>query len=113
VHALSTVDGFTVCIDLDALAGTSTAALDLKLRPNAHKLQVQDRGTPVAVVQTDTFDVTNPPPPTKRTIQPVAPKANESTGMPWWLVVVAIGGIGAALGATTRRAHTAPDPTET
>jgi hypothetical protein len=63
VHALATADRFTVCIDVDALAGRSDlASLDLKLSRNAPTLSVTTtNGKPLALINTASYQVSNPP----------------------------------------------------
>jgi hypothetical protein len=102
IHALDTVNEFTVCIDLHALEGRSDiAALDLRLRPEADELDVTAAGTPVAVVHTETFEVTNPPsPPAKSAVVQAVPEAKDGGSTPWGWIVAAVGGLVVALAAT-------------
>jgi hypothetical protein len=109
VHALSTVDRFTVCIDLHALAGRSTAGLDLKLRPQIDKLEVRMAGTPVSVIQTDTFEVTNPPQQPKR-IAEAAAQDEDNGSSQWWPAVGVALTAGLVLTAAARRKKTNADP---
>ena len=59
VHALSTVDTYTVCIDLDSLEGRSDlSVLELALNPRTNILVVKRAGAVVATINTDGFEVT-------------------------------------------------------
>ena len=91
VHALSTVDEFTVCIDLDNLAGRSDiGTMILRLRPKTHTLEVASAGSPVALVDTESFEASPPPRPAA-----AKPEAGEAE-IPWLPIaaltfVVAVG----------------------
>jgi hypothetical protein len=80
VHALSTVDKYTVCIDLDALEGRrDVAALRLGLRPRDHTLAVAAAHGSVALINTDTFEVATPPAPRA----PEGQASGDASGIPW------------------------------
>ena len=113
VHALSTVDKFTVCIDLDGLEGRSDLeALDLSLRPGSHRLAVTSAGTPLALIDTGTFEVTTPPAAatTKPTPRPQTAKEEApSSGVPWLpLAAIALALTGALAAAKTRQTQQKP-----
>jgi hypothetical protein len=99
VHALSTVDKFTVCIDLDALKGRSDlASLALELRPETKLLAVTAAGSPVALVKTDSFEVTAPPAPAAKRPSPAAgPTARAAGGGGSTLQWLALGALATAL----------------
>ncbi|MEA2423818.1 MAG: hypothetical protein QOH13_228 [Thermoleophilaceae bacterium] len=103
VHALSTVDKFTVCIDLDGLKGRrDLASLALDLRPGTKTLAVTAAGTPVALVKTDSFEVTAPPTPAPRRPSPTAGAAGSGRSTLQWL---ALGALATALAAAAATAH--------
>jgi hypothetical protein len=89
VHALSTVDNFTVCIDLEALEGREDlASLRLELGRNDHTLAVNDSSGPVALVDTESFVVSTPPAAATATpaaATTAAPKgrSEDPTEIPW------------------------------
>ena len=110
VHALSTVDEFTVCIDLDALEGRAdSATLGLKLRPDGNVLEVTAAGKPAALVHMDSFEVTTPPAPPHKRVSSTAPGGeSESQGSLWWLVAGGIALAGLAVAAIVSRALRVP-----
>jgi hypothetical protein len=108
VHALSTVDEFTVCIDLDALEGrTDIAALGLKLSPESHALAVTAKQGPLALIDTETFEVTERPAMLR---QPAAGGPREATApadrggrdLPW-LVIASCAALAAGTATLARR----------
>lgn len=109
IHALSTAQTYTMCIDLDNLAQRSdVAAMTLKLRPGGHRLDVIAGGAPVASVNTGSFEVSTPLPAQPAASPKAQPKPQEpgNGGTPWWLIA---GGAGLALAgaaATARHART-------
>ncbi|MFL5842578.1 MAG: hypothetical protein ACJ77Z_19195 [Thermoleophilaceae bacterium] len=108
VHALSTADRFTMCIDLDALAGRSDlASLNLKLSPNEPTLTVTGANRkPLALINTESFEVTEPPA-TATTAPRKEPTAeNGNTNTPKIIAIaLAAGLVLAALAAMTRQAR--------
>jgi DNA-binding beta-propeller fold protein YncE len=108
VHALSTADRFTMCIDLDALAGRADlTSLSLKLSPNEPTLNVTGpNGKPVALINTESFEVTEPPA-TATTAPRKEPTAeSDSTNAPKIIAIaLAAGLLLAALAAVTRQAR--------
>jgi hypothetical protein len=85
VHALSTVDKYTVCIDLDALEGRrDLSSLDLRLTPATDTLAVTASGAAVAEINTASFEVTTPPapPPAAANVAARHPR-EDSTDLPW------------------------------
>ena len=90
IHALDTENGSAVCIDLDALAEhRNVLRLSLLPSPDGTTLDVVDLGDPIASVDLETFDVSEPPGPDAA----VASADDGSDLMPW----VAIAGGGALL----------------
>lgn len=86
VHALDTLGGRAVCIDVHALAdrpgfrgalGNNAQRFGLALSGDGGELTVLDRGEPVALVDTRTFEVSEPPEPT------------DSNGITWPLLALA------------------------
>jgi DNA-binding beta-propeller fold protein YncE len=105
VHALSTADRFTMCIDLDALAGRSDlASLSLKLSPNEPTLNVTGtNGKPVALINPESFQVTEPPA-TATTAPRKEPTAEENRAQAPWIIVLALAAaVLLAAGATITR----------
>jgi hypothetical protein len=96
IHALDTVEGEAVCIDLDALADRgrqSLYRLGFELSADGGTLSVLDPGrpvadsapgpgTPVAFVDTATFEVSEPR-------APDAAAEEEGGGLPWPIIAVA------------------------
>jgi hypothetical protein len=83
IHALDTVDGRAVCIDVHPLAGHA-ALRNFFPRPVARfelaagdELTVLDQGQPIALVDTQTFEVRDPS------------EASDANGFPWAVLVVA------------------------
>jgi hypothetical protein len=83
IHALDTVDGLTVCIDVHPLAGHA-ALRNFFPRPVSRfelaagdELTVLDQGQPIALVDTQTFEVRDPS------------EASDANGFPWAVLVVA------------------------
>ena len=98
IHALSSNDRFTVCIDLDALAGRSDlAVLRMKMVDNGVRV-LNGKGTPLLRVDTGTFEVSQIAT-SQRTIQKptraeATPKNNDTP-----LALIALGVV-ATIGAT-------------
>ena len=83
IHALDTVDGRAVCIDVHPLAGHA-ALRNFFPRPISRfelaagdELTVLDQGQPIALVDTQTFEVSDPS------------EASDASGFPWAVLVVA------------------------
>jgi hypothetical protein len=83
IHALDTVDGRAVCIDVHPLAGHA-ALRNFFPRPVSRfelaagdELTVLDQGQPIALVDTQTFEVRDPS------------EASDANGFPWAVLVVA------------------------
>jgi hypothetical protein len=84
IHALSTVDTFTVCIDLEALEGRPDLdTLSLALDDNTLAVKTGS-GTPIVNVDTETFEVTEAPA-VPATRSPTTPRAQADTpeDIPW------------------------------
>ena len=84
IHALSTVDTYTVCIDLEALEGRPDLnTLQLGLDDNTLAVKTSS-GTPLVNVHTGTFEVTEAPA-TPATPPPATPKgrAESPADIPW------------------------------
>jgi hypothetical protein len=107
VHALSTIDKFTVCVDLDNLAGRNdVATMALKLHPRTHTLDVAAAGKPLALVDTKSYEVTTPRP-------AAAPRRSYPTtdsGTPWWLITGGAGLVLAAALAAAKHLQKQPNP---
>jgi hypothetical protein len=90
VHALSTVDTYTVCIDLDSLEGRGDlSVLDLALNPRTNILAVKRAGAVVATINTDGFEVTAV---RAAPASHVAAANNAPRDIPWLIVgLVAVG----------------------
>jgi hypothetical protein len=101
VHALSTVDSFTVCIDLDGLAGRRDFdAMSLRLQPGGRLLDVTAAGTPVARVDMGSFEATTLPAPRRAGASRTADHQPQPDGrnFPWF----ALGGIALVAAAAVR-----------
>jgi hypothetical protein len=89
VHALSTVNSYTVCIDLDSLIGrTDLSTLTLALNPETNILAVKRGHAMLATINTDGFQVTaaRAAPPSHAAAPKEAPR-----DIPWLIVgVVAV-----------------------
>jgi hypothetical protein len=108
IHALSTSQTYTMCIDLDNLAQRSdVAAMTLKLRPGGDRLDVIAGGAPVASVDTGSFEVTTrvPQPSASPPPQP-KPKEPDNGGTPWWLIAATAGLALAGAAAKAKHART-------
>src|SRR3954451_20312999 len=95
VHALSTVDTYTVCIDLDSLEGRNDlSTLGLALNPRTKTLAVKRAGAVLATINTDGFEVTavRAAPPSR-----VAAPNDGPRDIPWLIVGLVI----VAVAATT------------
>jgi hypothetical protein len=115
VHALSTVDKYTVCIDLDALEGRrDLASLGLELSPRSHTLAVTAAHGPLALIDTASFEVRTPPkaPKSESQAAPVPEQRHDKSTL-WWLVIGAAGLGLAAAGAAAKRLQKRPNPTQT
>jgi DNA-binding beta-propeller fold protein YncE len=103
IHALQSAEGFTVCIDLDALEGRSDlASLTLGMGPDA--VTVKDaKSTPLLRVATESFEVTEPAPPAKATATPrVTTTPNEQDSPRYGLyTVLALATLAGLAGLTT------------
>ncbi|MGH2952925.1 MAG: hypothetical protein ACRDK9_02740 [Solirubrobacterales bacterium] len=100
IHALDTKRGTAVCIDLPALDGVRDLnALGLDPDPSGTGLAVTRRGDPGALVDSETFEVSQPPDPR------AAPEAEgDGGGGPiGWIAVGAGALILVAVGALVRR----------
>jgi hypothetical protein len=106
VHALATVDRFTVCIDVHEIAGRpDLASLRLRLSPDAGTVTVTNgKAQPLALINTKSFQVSKPAAPTPRK-EPAAESAGTSTPRTI-AITVAAAVILAAAAAATR--HTRP-----
>lgn len=101
IHALDTETGTAACIDLEGGLVQPGRVFRMNLEPSADgsTLAVVDRGTPVAVVDTETFEVTEP-----------AVEADDSAagtgsggGLRSALAAVALGASGVVFAAVVRR----------
>ena len=116
VHALATADTFTVCIDLDGLAGRrDIAAMRMGLNPASHALDVTTGGKPVARIDTESFEVTTPAAPPAATAsakQAPKPKEPDTSGTLWWLVIAAAGLALAGAAAGAKHLQKRPNATQ-
>jgi DNA-binding beta-propeller fold protein YncE len=103
VHALDTVAGRAVCIDMPILEDFSfnrLHRLELAVNPDGSALDVVDRKTPVATVDASTFEVSTPS------------EAADSVGggLPWSAIVAAtaLAALVAAASLIARRRHREP-----
>jgi hypothetical protein len=62
IHALDTQASTAVCIDLDEVKPRDLYQLGLNIDPGSGQLTVLDQGSPVAIVDPQTFSVSDPPP---------------------------------------------------
>ena len=98
IHALDTRDATAACIDLHGLAGyPGLMELRLALDPSGGRLVVDDRGLRLAVVDTKTFEVSQPPP------SPKPQAGDDDGGLP--AIPLALAGLAllAGLAAAARR----------
>jgi hypothetical protein len=99
IHALDTVDGLAVCIDLDTVSSNAVSRSSFTANADGSELTLTDRKSgPVALVDTQTFEVHDPS------------EEDGGTGVPWVLVVLgAAAGLAAwALAHALRRRRVAP-----
>jgi hypothetical protein len=114
VHALATVDRFTICIDIHAIAGrTDLTSLHLKLSPDARTLNITDTtGKPLALVSTASYQATKArvtPAPAAAATAAAAAAETKDTNVPTITAtaLVAAALVLAAATALTRRARKA------
>jgi hypothetical protein len=101
IHALDTQRGAAVCIDLDQGFINSRQVFRMKLEPSdGSTLTVAHKGTPVAIVDTETLEVSEPPKPEAEQ-RPGEPE--ESGGVPWALVGLAALGASGVVATGLRR----------
>jgi hypothetical protein len=93
VHALDTVEGTTVCIDLVPLEGRRAYRLGIELSADGQILNVIERGEAVAAVDTETLEV----------IEPDRPEVEESTAGIWATLGLVAAGIALIAGSVLRR----------
>jgi hypothetical protein len=110
VHALDTTSRQAHCIDLDALVGLDLADTGLSLGAGGKTLTVRVGPKPVALINTRTFEVTEP---TATVLAPVpAAASTPDNGRPWPLIGVGGGllllGAAALALALRRRRKLAP-----
>jgi hypothetical protein len=85
IHALDTSGRTAVCIDVHGLAGhPSLFDLRLDVSGDGGTIAVLDGGNPVALANTATFEVSEPPDPAAEASEPAAQQEND--GLPWLLV---------------------------
>jgi hypothetical protein len=108
IHALDTERGVAACIDLDPLADqrNNLFRMDLEPSPDGSSLSVVDRGQPLVTVDTETFDVTEVPPPT------AASSRTDEGFDPGWLALGAGAVLLAGVAVLIRRRGQPDDPNE-
>lgn len=100
VHALDTVEGRAVCVDLDGLvARDETGRVDMAMDPDTGQLALTARKVPLAFIDTGSLEASAPG---------AAPSdTNDGGGFPWILVVIVAGlalvGGGTAMAVRHRR----------
>jgi hypothetical protein len=109
VHALDTSSRKAHCIDLDALVGFDLGNVGMSLGARGKTLTVRVGPEPIAVIDTRTFEVSEP---SVAGVEP-APAVSERGGGTRWLLVAAGGGLlllatGAVAVALRRRRKLAP-----
>jgi hypothetical protein len=97
IHALDTQGSTAQCIDLENVRARDMYQLGLNMDPDSGKLTVLDGARPVALVDTQTFAVSEP----AEGIADTAPTADAGSGGSTWLAWAAIGGGLALVGAAT------------
>lgn len=104
VHALDTTGRTARCIDLDALAIADFSNLAMKLGRNDRTLSVSDSGSPLVLVDTRTFEPSEPPAPAPAA-SPAAERGEKGGGIPDVLVPALAGAalVAAAASALLRR----------
>jgi len=110
IHALDTLDGRAVCVDLPAVALQGGLPRRLSINSAGSALTLKHRHQSVAVVDTQTFEVIHPPPaqmttepapvpPAKSSPAPSAASSERQGGaFPWALVGIAV--VAGLLGGT-------------
>lgn len=101
IHALDTKTGSAACIDLDGglVEERRLFRMSLDPSPDGSTLSVVDRGSPVAIVDTETFEVSEP-----QVEEPSAASASDGSGAtPWLLIALGALGVGGLLTAAVRR----------
>ncbi|MEA2497263.1 MAG: hypothetical protein QOJ29_5174, partial [Thermoleophilaceae bacterium] len=107
VHALQAEDGYTLCIDLDALQGRQDLST-LRLNLNGPTLSVRDRSrTPIVNVDTRTFEVSEPPPAPAKPVASTPAQADSGDMGAGRVALIALGAVAAvAMAALAIRRRT-------
>jgi hypothetical protein len=92
IHALDTKRGTAVCIDLENLHRVVYNFTGLEPSADGSTLTVVDGSRPIEIVDTKTFEVSDPPPPVTPPAAPPPETAGDAGGAFWALI-----GIGGAL----------------
>jgi hypothetical protein len=87
IHALDTKGTTAQCIDIEDARARDMYQLGLNLDPGSGQITVLDQGAPVAVVDPETFEVSDPPSP-----EPAATAADEDSGGTAWVGWAAVAG---------------------
>ena len=103
IHALDTKGATAVCVDLEDISREDMYMLRLSVDPGSGQITVLDQGAPVAVVDPETFEVSDPPAP-----EPAATTPADDSGGASWIGWAAVGGgllliAGLAVGLWRRR----------
>jgi hypothetical protein len=97
VHALDTKTGEALCIDLDVIAdlpGRLLASLVLQPDPTGSQLTVVSRGEPVAAIDLETFEVSEPQ--EAAASASGADSSDAGSGLAWAAIAIGIVGVGLA-----------------
>ena len=97
IHALDTERGKAVCIDLDSLGRPVYGLTELELSPDGDTLAVVDGKRTQALVDLETFEVSEPAPSEPST--PPADATADDGGIPPWALIAGGVGLLVAVGA--------------
>jgi hypothetical protein len=103
IHALDTEGATAVCVDLEDISRKDMYMLRLNVDPGSGQITVLDQGAPVAVVDPQSFEVSDPPSPEPA----AAASSDDDSGGASWIGWAAVGGglllIAGLAGALWRR----------
>ena len=105
IHALDTRNATAACIDLDRFDGRNGFRLGLEVDPASGELTVLERGDPAAIVDPETFELSDPP---ATAAEPAGDQGGD--GPPWALIgAAALVGAAGSLALFRRRRRRAAD----